>query len=95
MLQVEEGGRLVGVGAGDGSTSVVSLAPALVTCTKVRLQHITCCFSWYVQSVSCPGGAGDCAGHAREGDQEGEGAGEQGQGAQGGRQVGADQTINV
>ena len=49
MLQVEEGGRLVGVGAGDGSTSVVSLAPALVTCTKVRLQHTTCCFCWVVK----------------------------------------------
>ena len=36
MSQVHDSGRLVGVGAGDGSTSVLSLDPELVTATKAE-----------------------------------------------------------
>ena len=36
FCQVHESGRLVGVGAGDGSTSVLSLEPELVTASKAE-----------------------------------------------------------
>lgn len=36
LSQVHDSGRLVGVGAGDGSTSILSLEPELVTATKAE-----------------------------------------------------------